>query len=295
MKKPIYISLFLVWLVFLQVWPSPAFALPPVAKLAYEKVESVQTRPGISVDVLVMKPDMAARGVLLTFPGQGVKEFGSLFGVVSLGPNFVVRTAPQYIQQGYAVAIMNEPSDDPIEYLGGRIPFLTVQFRMSTEHAADVQRVVDYLARQHGFSSFYLLGTSRGTFSMVYLATVLKDPRVKGYITTSGFKPRDFQERVPLETIQAPVLIVHHANDRCSVTPWQAASDLKSKLVNSSRLDLIKVFGESTYSGERYPGFECGYYANHGFYGMEEPVTQAIGDWCDGKAVPAVIGSPDKK
>jgi hypothetical protein len=56
------------------------------------------------VDVLVIKPDVTPLGVLLVFPGQGVGEFGSLFGMVTLGPNFVVRTAPQYVRQGYAVA-----------------------------------------------------------------------------------------------------------------------------------------------------------------------------------------------
>ncbi len=88
------------------------------------------------------------------------------------------------------------------------------------------------------------------------------------------------------------MLIIHHANDRCVVCPFEGAVELKSQLVNSRRVDLIKVFGESNYTGQRPSYFECSYYANHGFYGIEEPVTQAIGDWCAGKEVPAVIGHP---
>ncbi|MDD4275274.1 MAG: hypothetical protein PHG14_16305 [Desulfobacter postgatei] len=301
MKKNILIIVFLICFCLFNSWHSPVLALTPIAKQAYEKVETVQTRPGIEVDVLVIKPDIKPLGVLLVFPGQGTGEFSSLFGMVSLGPNFVVRTAPDYIKQGYAVAIVDAPSDKPIVYYGG-VPFLDPQFRSSQKHVDDVRSIIDYLAQKHGFSSFYLLGTSLGTVSIIRLAIELNDPKVKGFIWTSGMgASANIKDSVILEKnkegklkIKAPVLIVHHANDRCQSTPFEGAIELKSHLANSSKVDLIKVFGESKYSGSMRSStmFECGYYANHGFYGMEEPVTQAIGDWCAGKAVPAVIGHP---
>jgi len=279
---------------------SPACALPPIAKQTYEKIETVKTRPGIEVDVLVIKPDIKPLGVLLVFPGQNVKEFSSVFGIVSLGPNFVVRTAPEYIKQGYAVAIVDAPSDKPIIYIEGS-PFLDPKFRYSQKHVEDVRSIIDYLTNKHGFSSFYLLGTSMSTISIEKLALEINDPKVKGFIWTSGMSASaNVNTSVILEEtkahrlkIKAPVLIVHHANDRCQVTPFEGAIELKSHLLNSSKVDLIKVFGESNYNGYRsFPMFECTYYANHGFYGIEEPVTQAIGDWCAGKAVPDVIGKP---
>jgi hypothetical protein len=303
MKNIIFTIMFLINFCLFNSWHSPAFALPPIAKQAYEKIETVQTRPGIQVDVLVIKPDIKPLGVLLVFPGQGVGEFSSLFGMVSLGPNFVVRTAPDYIKQGYAVAIMDAPSDKPIVYYGGA-PFLDPQFRSSQKHVDDVRSVIDYLTNKHGFSSFYLLGTSLGSVSILTLAINIDDPKVKGFIWTSGIDVRrTVKDSAVLSKIKegrlkvkAPVLIVHHANDRCQTTPFEGAVELKSHLLNSSKVDLIKVFGESNYRGNRSytdgVGFECGYYANHGFYGLDEPVTQAIGDWCAGKAVPAVIGKP---
>lgn len=160
-------------------------------------------------------------------------------------------------------------------------------------HVDDVRSVIDYLTNKHGFSSFYLLGTSLGSVSIITLAIELNDPKVKGFIWTSGMSASaNSKDSVILEKIKAPVLIVHHANDHCQNTPFEEAIELKSHLLNSSKVDLIKVFGESNYNGKRWEGFECGYYANHGFYGIEEPVTQAIGDWCAGKTVPSVIGNP---
>ena len=57
-----------------------------------------------------------------------------------LGKNFLVRTSPQFVQQGMAVAIADAPSDQP----NG----MSVGFRNSPEHVQDIRKVIDFLDTQ---------------------------------------------------------------------------------------------------------------------------------------------------
>lgn len=268
----------------------PAFAQP---KIAYQKIENVDTRPGVKVPVLIMKPETKPVGTMIMFPGQGVDEFSSLWGKISLGDNFVVRTAPDYIEQGFAVAIMDKPSDGEVIHLA-TYPFLSIKFRLSAEHVQDARIVMDYLEKMHNLSNFYILGTSRGQLSVLNMAYSLHDKRVKGYVTTSGLDIKNplvtSKENRPLDLnrITDPLLIVHHFNDRCFVTLYKSSLELKSKITNSSKLDFIEVHGESPIQNDNKM-FQCGPKANHGFYGHDKKVVKAIGDWCLGKEVPKVL------
>ncbi|HNU86170.1 MAG TPA: hypothetical protein PKH34_10200, partial [Syntrophales bacterium] len=90
---------------------------------------------------------------------------------------------------------------------------------------------------------------------------------------------------VDFAEIDDPVLIIHHLYDECRATPIQGAFELKKRLTESPRADLVVVTG-----GSMAASTPCGALSNHGFYGMEKPVVRVVKDWISGKDVPERIG-----
>ena len=85
--------------------------------------------------------------------------------------NFLVRSAPLFARAGFVAVIADAPSDES----GG----MDDHFRSSKAHHADIRGAVDFLVSE-GVSRVFLVGTSRGTVSAAYLASVMTHPNVKG-------------------------------------------------------------------------------------------------------------------
>ncbi len=235
-----------------------AILVSPRPAPAAQDVVTVETRPGITLRVALLAPDTPPKGVLVVFPGaEGAGSFGVREGAIRLGGNFLVRTAPKFVHRGFAVAIVDVPSD--------RARGMSDDFRMSPAHAQDIARLVGALAGR-GLEPIYLVGTSRGTVSVAYLGTVLTDPRIKGLALTSSMRSIG---PLPLSKISAPVLVVHHRDDACRATPYEAAARLPSLLSGSPRVTFVTV---------------------HGYIGVELPVVQVIVDWAAGNPVPSQVG-----
>ena len=103
-------------------------------------------------------------------------------------------------------------------------------------------------------------------------------------ILASVYPPSESGE-IDFADIDNPVLIIHHLYDECRATPIQGAFDLKKRLTESPRVDVVVVTGGSLAASS-----PCNALSNHGFHGMEKPVIQAIKDWISGNAVPERIG-----
>jgi pimeloyl-ACP methyl ester carboxylesterase len=112
------------------------------------------------------------------FPGgEGANHFWVREGRIHLGKNFLVRSSPEFVKRGFAIAIVDVPSDRP--------KGMTDTFRNSPKHAQDIEKAIEFLAGQ-GLQPVYLVGTSRGTLSVAYLGIALKDERIKGIVLTSS-------------------------------------------------------------------------------------------------------------
>jgi hypothetical protein len=99
-------------------------------------VHGVPTREGLSGKVITTffwLPAAAPKATLLLFPGGG-GGFGRVAGGVAGGRNFLVRTAPLFVAQGYNVAIFGKPSDQAE---------LDYPDRISDAHLADIAGVLD--------------------------------------------------------------------------------------------------------------------------------------------------------
>lgn len=247
---------------------------PSGAAVGGFSILTVATRPGVTVRVAVAAPTGRPAGVLVMFPGgNGAGHFRGAGSAVILGGNFLVRTAPQYLARGWAVAIVDVPSDHPRG--------ISDDFRASAAHVADVRQIPETLAAQ-SLGPAYLIGTSAGTTSAAYLGTVLTDGSIKGVALTSTMRT---VAGFPLARINVPVLIVHHQADECRVTTPGAAERLPGLLTGSPKVTFVWVRG-----GVTPISTACEAFAAHGFIGVETAVVDVIARWAAGQDVPPVVG-----
>ncbi len=132
------------------------------------QVVDVPTRDGVKERILFITPP-APQATLLLLPGGhgGLQVFPN--GSLQWGEgNFLVRSRQLFVAQGVAVAVVDAPSDrlSP-PYLNG--------FRQTPEHVADLKALIAW-ARTQSKGPVWLVGTSRGTQSVAYVATELQGP-----------------------------------------------------------------------------------------------------------------------
>ncbi len=250
------------------------FLLLTGSSFALTEIRTISTRPGVTMDFLVMAPDQAVRrDALILFPGgNGAGPFKLGNGGVVSGWSFLVRSADSFIRGGLSVVTVNPPSDHSTGMSTG--------FRESVEHAEDIALLANYLEQQ-GYERIFLVGNSRGTLSVTSLGSRLKDSHLKGVILTSSLEYENFLRWLPLESLNLPVLMVHHRDDACRVSPFEEAEKTRSSLRSHTTVDFTEV------SGGAYPrSAPCDNLSAHGFFGMEEKVVQVIIDWIAGRKVP---------
>ncbi len=234
------------------------------------KIVVLPARPGVKQRVLVVRSEEKAKGsVVLFMGGPGTTPFWKAGDGFNLAGNFLIRSTSLFTQQGFVAVIVEPPSDQS----GG---FGDI-FRESPMHAKDIQVVVSHLA-ERGDTPVFLVGTSRGTLSVAYLAAELKSNHVKGIVLTSSM------DNISLEKTDYPVLFVHHQEDECFVTTYADALQSYER-VSSPQKAFVTVRG-----GKPATGRECGPFAEHGFLGKEIEVVKVITDWAQGKPIPDRVG-----
>lgn len=234
-----------------------------------QKVVDIPTRPYVTQRMIVLSPPDPKAAVVL-FPGGhgGLQVFAN--GTMKWGDgNFLVRTRQLFADQGLLVAVVDAPSDRQTA------PFLQ-GFRQRTEHAADIKAVIGWL-RETAKIPVWLVGTSRGTQSVGYLATELNGPDGPDGIVLSSTIVTDDKGRpvpaMPLGKIRVPVLVVHHEQDGCAHCAYAEVPALMGKLGSVPRSQLLSFKGGET------KGNPCEAFAFHGFNGIEREVVQQTAAW----------------
>lgn len=241
------------------------------APLEWEDVY-IPTREGVRQRLLIAKAANAGCKAVLLFPGgKGKRVTRKRQGRMSTTRNFLVRSSPLFARAGFVTVAVPAPSDRS----GG----MYAGFRASKEHHADMAAAVDFLVNE-GACEVFLIGTSRGTLSVAYLASVMTHPNVKGYVLTASMEDVVFHT----DKIERPVLMVHHADDECRVTTYTGAQAAYRTLVKSPRKGFITVSG-----GDTPRSRACGPLSAHGFLGAERETVAAIAAWMNGKTPPAHV------
>lgn len=224
----------------------------------------VPTRDGVTT-TLFWEPVPDAKATVLLFPG-GAGGFGKVEGGKATGQNFLVRSAPYFVANGFNVAIFGRPSDtQDLDYAD----------RISEAHMADVHKVLEFVKRKAD-APVWLIGTSRGTISATAAAIHLPS-QVAGLVLTASVVSYQKAGAIPkqaLDRIKVPVLVMHHAKDACPLCKPHEVPAILRGLANAPVKKEIMLSG-----GENPTGPVCEALHWHGFIGMEREAVNLIADW----------------
>lgn len=233
------------------------------------RVVDIPTRAGISQRLLVLAPPSPRAAVILFAGGHGGLQIAP-DGSFGWGKgNFLVRSRQLFVDQGLLTVVIDAPSDrQSPPYLAG--------YRQGPEHAADVQAVIAWVRQQSGLP-VWLVGTSRGTQSVVAVATRLsRADGPDGLVLTSTILTDPKAPSVPamaLDKLSIPVLVAHHELDGCSHCAFSEIPNFMQKLDALPRKHLL-TFRDGISRGD-----PCEAMAYHGFNGIEREVVGQIAGW----------------
>lgn len=246
-------------------------AIPAAAR---DRLVTLDTRPGVSVAVYLMKREGAKAAVVLLPGGSG--GLGLRAGVPDSN-NFVVRARDLFTAQGLHVAVVSRP---------GGMSDMDYAFRTSAEHVQDLKQVTALVKKEFGVPVWFV-GTSRGTVSATAAAIAFGNTELAGIVLTSSVTgqvrrqgaraARDESYAVPnqkLDAIRIPVLVVHHSSDACKMCVPSEVPRIERGLANSPVKRTLMVDG-----GANPDGDPCEALHWHGFIGMEKEVVALIAGW----------------
>jgi hypothetical protein len=247
-----------------------AAAANPARAGAEEQLVTLDTRAGVTQKFILITPQKPVAAVILFAGGKGNLDLSGAADRPVLGwgkGNFLVRTRHDFAAHGFAVAVVEAPSDRKARrgMRGG--------FRNSAEHVTDIDAVTAHLKKTVRVP-VWLIGTSRGTESAAYVAIHAKE-EVAGVVFTSSMTEDNSDGRpvtdLALDRIRVPALIVAHEDDGCRVTPPEGAERIAKGLVNAPKVE-VKMFS----GGDEPRSKPCNAKSAHGFLGIEQDVVAAI-------------------
>lgn len=224
----------------------------------------VPTRDGVTT-TLFWETVPNAEATVFLFPG-GSGGFGKVEDGKAMGNNFLVRSEPYFLANGFNVAIFGRPSDSKE---------LDYPDRVSETHMTDVRKVLEFV-KSKSDAPVWIVGTSRGSVSATATAINLQNA-IAGLVLSSSvvnYKKVGAVPKQDLAAIKIPVLVLHHSKDECVLCrPYEVPAVLRG-LSNAPVKKEIMVDGGANPSGDA-----CSALHWHGFIGMEQEAVNLISDW----------------
>ena len=241
------------------------------AVAATADVIDVKTRDS-NIRILVEGPETPTHVIAIFAGGSGntqIKDDGS----IGKGRgNFAVRTRGLLNDHGFATAVVASPDDN--KDLRGH--------RRSDDYATDVENVMAYLRKRFQGVSLWMHGTSRGTISIAMTVPKFKNAANKpdgivlsASVTEPSNASADNVYDADLGNITGAVLVLHHKEDPCYITPASNTPKLLKDLTKASPKKLMILEG----GGQNARGGECGAKTQHGFIDMEKETIDAMVGW----------------
>lgn len=236
-------------------------------------IVDIPTRPAVSQRVMVIAPPAPKAAVILFAGGHGGLQITS-DGELAWGKgNFLVRSRQLFADQGLLTLVVDSPSDRQ------SLPFLT-GFRQTPQHVADIAAVMAWV-RERAKVPIWLVGTSRGTQSVAYIATHIATKTTPsqgpdGIVLTSTMLSDHKMLPVPalpLDKVTVPVLVVHHELDGCAHCPFSEVPAMVAQFTHAPRKALV------SFKQGQSRGDPCEAAAYHGFNGVEQAVVTQIAQW----------------
>lgn len=235
----------------------------------------IESRPGVTTKFILLKPEKPKFAIILFAGTHGQINLSGNPENPKIGDleiNFLVRTREKYAQRSVMVALFDMPSDKR-----NADRYEMFRFRTTDEHIRDMEAVVSYIKKEAKVP-VWLVGTSAGTISAAYGTIQLKG-KVDGVVLTSSLTSvKGFQNNYPkgilnmnLGSIDVPAFIIAHKGDNCEYSPPSGAEQIKEALKGSSRAQILVVKGGLVSRSKPCDGL-----SEHGFYGNESEVVEAI-------------------
>jgi Serine aminopeptidase, S33 len=232
-----------------------------------DELVNLPTRAGVTSSYWWMPRDSAKANLILISGGAG--GMGYRNGAPQ-SPNFLIRSRDHFANGNpngaFNVALLGNASDlrqlDPV-------------LRARSEHIQDIAAVIAHI-RAKNSAPIWLIGTSQGTISAAAAAIEMGD-KVGGIVLSAAFTAFKTSTSVPkqaIDKIRAPVLVISHEKDGCSVTRPDENKYIIDKLKNARVKKLILLNG-----GQDPTGDECEALHWHGFINFEAQASKAITDW----------------
>ena len=238
-----------------------AFADPAAAQRA---TADLPLAGGGSERVLFAGPSNPAAILVMLRGGEGIVDIANDAAGGRGAGNFLVRTLPLWLGQGFAVAILGSPNGASL--LGQR---------HAPAYADAIGRAVDF-ARTRANAPVWLVGTSQGSTAAANGAAHLPG-RISGLVLTSSVTRSNASGETVFDSdpgaIAVPTLIVANEGDGCASTPPADAAAIAQAIPRAPRKEVVLVQS----SDSRSP--PCEAMSPHGFLGIEAQVVQRIGDW----------------
>lgn len=230
------------------------------------EVKEIVARPGVTLRFLYVKAANPVASAVLFQGGRG--NIGIFPNGSMRDEGFLASAGKAFAHYGISVVIPDVPSDRRD----------LDDFRASAEHAQDNAALIDFLRKQSP-APVWAIGTSNGSLSAAAASTQLGKAGPDGLVLTSAVtregRTRKMAHRVsdaPLHAVKVPVLLVHHKDDGCYVTPYEAIPTLMAALSSSPKVALITAQGGSNNGNPCHMG-------HHQFQGIEAAVVKDIAEW----------------
>ena len=239
-----------------------------------EEIVRLKTRNNVEQPYWLIRQNAPVKVVAVLFTGGfGLLKLRATDAGVAwseTGTSYLVLNKDLFIDNETAVAIVDVPSDESsIGY--------TPKLRKSDAHMQDVVFIVKDLRARFPQAKLFLVGTSQGATSAAYAGKAL-GKEIDGVVLTASvfdWAPAAWRllsdsnlSDFDLSKIAAPLLIVHHVDDKCVATTYAGAIKVAGKF------PFIAVHG-----GTPVQDNGCGPKGPHGFLGREDAVATEIKNW----------------
>jgi len=206
----------------------------------------------------IVVPDGTPSGSVILIPGGTTLQTIGDDGRPGNSGNFVIRVRNDFVEAGFAIAYLDDPSD----------------LRPAIARMRTVARPV------------FLLSTSNGTAVAARVAATYGADGPDGVVLTSTVtrQSRQFSysaAAADVRRITVPVLFVHNTLDSCTVSPPSGVATLMARFPPGADVTRIEV------TSSRLDGDPCEAFSPHGYEGIEGDVVAKIIAWMHAHGAPA--------
>jgi hypothetical protein len=203
------------------------------------------------------------RAILVMFAGgNGDVQIADNGAIGRMGGNFLLRTQPLWLAQGFAFVTIGSASS-----IAGS--------RHGAGYLGTIARAIDF-ARGRANVPVWLVGTSQGSIAAANGAAHLPG-RVAGVVLSSSVAGRTYSGETVFDSdlgaIAVPALVVANRGDTCPAAAPSYAPAIFAALARAPRKDVIYVDSSAIQSDP------CEAMSPHGYLGIEGDVVQRISGW----------------